>query len=182
MDKNNQAKYINSIETPIYNKSKVVYGLDLTKKNILSEKYAILVEGYFDLMRLYQHGITNALEISGTAFTDMHASIIKQYSTNIMIAFDGDTDGKKAAIRTGYTLLKNSINPKIISIPDSLDPDDWVKRDGKDAVLSTLPNGIDVIKSHYNQFLSEHSDSSIGKNEFIQLCLDEIVRIEAILE
>ena len=65
LDKNNQAKYINSIETPIYNKSKVFYGLDLTKKNILSEKYAILVEGYFDLMRLYQHGITNALAISG---------------------------------------------------------------------------------------------------------------------
>ena len=175
LDKNNQAKYINSIETPIYNKSKVFYGLDLTKKNILSEKYAILVEGYFDLMRLYQHGITNALAISGTAFTDMHASIIKQYSTNIMIAFDGDTAGKKAAIRTGYTLLKNSINPKIISIPDNLDPDDWVQNQGADTFLDSVKNATPIINFHYNYQTSSENQPI---NEFITDSINEITLIK----
>ena len=175
LDKNNQAKYINSIETPIYNKSKVFYGLDLAKKKILDEKYAILVEGYFDLMRLYQSGIKNVLAISGTAFTDMHASIIKQYSSNIMIAFDGDLAGKKASIRTGYTLLRNSINPKIISIPDNLDPDDWVQNEGADKFLNTAKKAVPIINFHYNYQISNENQPI---NEFINDSITEISLIK----
>ena len=175
LDKNNQAKYINSIETPIYNKSKVFYGLDLAKKKILDKKYAILVEGYFDFMRLYQSGITNVLAISGTAFTDMHASIIKQYSSNIMIAFDGDVAGKKAAIRTGYTLLRNSIDPKIISIPDNLDPDDWVQNEGPDDFLESTKKASPIINFHYH-YQTANEEQSI--NEFIKDSINEISLIK----
>jgi len=173
LDKSNQAKYINSIETPIYNKSKVFYGLDLAKKKILDEKYAILVEGYFDLMRLYQNGIKNVLAISGTAFTDMHASIIKQYSSNIMIAFDGDTAGRKAAIRTGYTLLRNSISPKIILIPDGLDPDDWVQNEGSKKFLDSIKQASPVINFHHEIASKEQS-----VNEFINDSINEICLIK----
>ena len=172
-NKYNQAKYINSIETPIYNKSKVFYGLDLAKKNILEKKYAILVEGYFDLMRLYQSGIKNVLAISGTAFTDMHASIIKQYSSNIMIAFDGDTAGRKAAIRTGYTLLRNSISPKIISIPDGLDPDDWVQNEGSEKFLDSIKQASPIINFHH-----EISSKEQSINEFINDSINEICLIK----
>ena len=79
-NKENTAKYINSIETPIYNKSKTFYGLNLAKEFIRKEKFIIIVEGYFDLIRLYQNNIKNVIAISGTSFTDLHASIIKQYS------------------------------------------------------------------------------------------------------
>ena len=175
LDKNNQAKYINSIETPIYNKSKVFYGLDLAKKKILDKKYAILVEGYFDFMRLYQSGITNVLAISGTAFTDMHASIIKQYSSNIMIAFDGDVAGKKAAIRTGYTLLRNSIDPKIISIPDNLDPDDWVQNEGPDNFLESTKKASPIINFHYH-YQTGNEEQPI--NEFIKDSINEISLIK----
>ena len=89
-ENNNFAKYINSPETPLYNKSKTFYGLDKASNTIKKENSVILVEGYFDLMQLVQNGIKNVIAISGTSFTDMHASIIKQYTSNIYIAFDGD--------------------------------------------------------------------------------------------
>ena len=174
----NPAKYVNSEQTPIYDKSKTLYGLDLNAVNIREEKQIILVEGYMDVIQLYQSGVQCCVAISGTAFNNLGAAQIKRFSKNAYIMLDGDPSGMKAAIRCGYILVANGLEPKIITPPENLDPDDWVKRDGKDAVLSALPNGIDVIKSHYNQFISEHSDSSMGKNEFIQLCLDEIVRIE----
>ena len=99
-------------------------GLDLAKKKILDEKYAILVEGYFDFLQLFQAGIKNVVAVSGTSFTDGHAHILKRLTKNIQIAYDGDSAGIAAAIRAGYVLLKNGLSPSIIEIPDGKDPDD----------------------------------------------------------
>ena len=126
-------------------------------------------------MRLYQSGITNVLAISGTAFTDLHASIIKQYSSKILIAFDGDLAGKKAAIRTGYTLLRNSINPHIIPIPDNLDPDDWVQNEGADKFLNTAKKAVPIINFHYNYQISNENQPI---NEFINDSITEISLIK----
>ena len=174
-NKQNTAKYINSIETPIYNKSKTFYGLNLSKDFIRKENSIILVEGYFDLIRLYQHNIKNVVAISGTSFTDLHASIIKQYSKNIIIAFDGDSAGKKAAIRTGYTLLKNDINPKILSIPDGMDPDDWVDTDGPNPFIETIKKSKTVINFNCDFLkLEEKNDISL----IVEHILNEISLIE----
>jgi DNA primase len=174
-NKQNIAKYINSIETPIYNKSKTFYGLNLSKDFIRKENSIILVEGYFDLIRLYQHNIKNVVAISGTSFTDLHASIIKQYSKNIIIAFDGDSAGKKAAIRTGYTLLKNDINPKILSIPDGMDPDDWVDTDGPNPFIESIKKSKTVINFNCDFLkLEEKNDISL----IVEHILNEISLIE----
>ena len=174
-NKKNIAKYINSIETPIYNKSKTFYGLNLSKNSIRTEKSIILVEGYFDLIRLYQNNIKNVVAISGTSFTDLHASIIKQYSKNIIIAFDGDSAGKKAAIRTGYTLLKNEVNPKILSIPDDMDPDDWVDSDGPNPFIESIKKSKTVINFNYD-FLKLEQDNDI--TIIVEEILNEISTIE----
>ena len=174
-NKKNIAKYINSIETPIYNKSKTFYGLNLSKDFIRKEKYIILVEGYFDLIRLYQHNIKNVVAISGTSFTDLHASIIKQYSKNIIIAFDGDSAGKKAAIRTGYTLLKNDINPKILSIPDGMDPDDWVDDGGPNLFIESIKKSKTVINFNCD-FLKFEEKNDIAL--IVEHVLNEISLIE----
>ena len=174
-NKKNIAKYINSIETPIYNKSKTFYGLNLSKDFIRKEKYIILVEGYFDLIRLYQHNIKNVVAISGTSFTDLHASIIKQYSKNIIIAFDGDSAGKKAAIRTGYTLLKNDINPKILSIPDGMDPDDWVDDGGPNPFIESIKKSKTVINFNCD-FLKFEEKNDIAL--IVEHVLNEISLIE----
>ncbi len=173
-NKDNTAKYINSTETPIYNKSKTFYGLYLAKEYIRKEKFIIIVEGYFDLIRLYQNNIRNVIAISGTSFTDMHASIIKQYSKNIFIAFDGDSAGRKAAIRTGYTLLRNLVNPKILNLPDGMDPDDWVDNNGASEFKDSINNAKSVIEFNYN---FSKNNEIIDNNIIIEDMINEITAI-----
>ena len=126
IDKNENAKYINSPETQVYNKSKTLYGLHLTKNEISKQDSAIIVEGYIDFLQLYQSGIKNIVAVSGTAFTDGHAHLLKRLTKNVLIAYDGDSAGISAAIKASYVLLKNGLKPSIIKIPNGLDPDDWV--------------------------------------------------------
>jgi len=174
-NKENIAKYINSPETPIYNKSKTFYGLHLAKEFIRKEKFIIIVEGYFDLIRLYQNNVKNVIAISGTSFTDIHASIIKQYSKNIFIAFDGDGAGKKAAIRTGYTLLKNLVNPKILLLPEGTDPDDWIDNKGISPFKKSLENAKTVIEFNYNFSVT---NEKIDNNIVIEDIINEIALIK----
>ena len=134
------AKYMNSPETPLYHKSEVFYGLHLTRDAIRKSESAILVEGYTDLIQLYQSGIQNVVAVSGTAFTDQHVQQIRRFASNVYLAYDGDTAGINAAKRAGYALLKGGVNPKVIRIPDGLDPDDWVSQAGADIFRS---KGID---------------------------------------
>ena len=174
---NNQniAKYINSPETPIYNKSKTFYGLDKASDSIRKNKFVIIVEGYFDLMRLYQNGLNNVVAISGTSFTDQHASIIKQYTENIFIAFDGDNPGIKSAIKTGYILIKNSLSPKIIIIPESQDPDDYVQENGIDAFIQIKSNSLSVLRTHFNFFKTDNENFNV--NTFINEAVENISTI-----
>ena len=98
-NKDDFAKYQNSPETPIYYKSNILYGLNQNLQDIRVKKEIILVEGYMDLLQLFQAGITNCLAISGTAFTDGHANILKRFTNKIYVTFDGDDAGQKAAIK-----------------------------------------------------------------------------------
>ncbi|MBN4081408.1 DNA primase [Caldithrix abyssi] len=124
------AKYMNSPETPLYRKSEIFYGLNLTRDAIRQNGFAILVEGYTDLIQLFQAGIKNVVAVSGTAFTDRHVQQIRRFTSIVYLAYDGDSAGINAALRAGYALLKGGVEPHVIEIPDGLDPDDWVKRDG----------------------------------------------------
>tara|TARA_A100000164_G_C21912811_1_gene776561 strand:- start:457 stop:2232 length:1776 start_codon:yes stop_codon:yes gene_type:complete len=170
-------KYQNSPETPIYYKSNVLYGLNHNIQEIRTKKEIILVEGYMDLIQLVQAGITNCLAISGTAFTDGHANILKRFTNKIFITFDGDDAGLKAAIKCGYMLIKNSLEPKIITPPDKMDPDDWVRDQGIEGFNDGIKNAQKVIKSHYNYFSSQMDTGSLGINDFIEECLQELISI-----
>tara|TARA_Y100000590_G_scaffold469513_1_gene657469 strand:+ start:225 stop:2012 length:1788 start_codon:yes stop_codon:yes gene_type:complete len=174
----NPAKYVNSEQTPIYDKSKTLYGLNINLDNIKEQKRIILVEGYMDVIQLYQSGINCCVAISGTAFNNQGASQVKRFSKEAYVMLDGDTAGVKSAIRCGYILTANGVKPNIITPPDNLDPDDWVKRDGSDKVLSELSNSMDVISAHYAQFTLENSDDYLNINNFIEVCVDEIARMD----
>jgi len=177
-NKDDPAKYQNSPETPIYLKSHVLYGLSHNVQHIREKKNIILVEGYMDLLQLAGAGINNCLAISGTAFTEGHATILKRFSKNIYIAFDGDDAGKKAALKCGYILAQNSLEPQIITPPDGMDPDDWVRKDNGEDFKNEINNAQKVIKSHYNYFSNLNSEGSLSINDFIQECLDELVNIK----
>ncbi len=142
------AKYMNSPETPLYHKSDVFYGLHLAREAIRQDKTAILVEGYTDLIQLYQAGIRNVLAVSGTAFTNRHVQQIRKFTSKVYLAYDSDSAGISATLRAGYTLLKGSLDPRVIIIPDELDPDDWIRRDGVDAFQAGINDASPLLNFH----------------------------------
>jgi DNA primase len=125
------AKYINTPQTLIYNKSQVLYGLDKAKLEIRKKDLVILVEGYLDVIASYQIGIKNVAATSGTSLTAEHLKILKRYSPNLALAFDADLGGEMARSRGLDLALAHGMNVKLILIPRGKDPDECIKTDPK---------------------------------------------------
>ncbi|MBC8213498.1 MAG: DNA primase [Candidatus Marinimicrobia bacterium] len=154
------AKYVNSPETPLYIKSNILYGLWATKQKIREEDLAIVVEGYLDFLQLYQSEIQNIVAVSGTAFTDGQARELGKFTRNVALAYDGDKAGISAAIRAGYVLLRNGLSPKIVNLPEGIDPDDWVKDKGSKPLLDAVENADSLLKFHFQHFKGDTSNPS----------------------
>ena len=171
------AKYVNSPETPIYHKSNVLYGLHESKHHIRTSNSVVVVEGYFDYLQLFQSGIKNIVAISGTAFTEKHAQLLRRYTKNIFLAYDGDSAGIAAAIKAGYILLKHGHNPKIANMPSNIDPDDWVHKEGPEPFKKSLDGASNIIDFHSKNSQFDTSTES-GKFNFIEECLNELSQVE----
>lgn len=126
------AKYINSPESVIYIKGRVLYGLSFAKDDIRRLDKAIIVEGYMDLISLYQSGIKNVVAVSGTALTDDQVQLLSRYTKNVVLLFDADVAGIKASMRSIEILLKRDMEVKIVSLPKGEDPDSFVNKFGKE--------------------------------------------------
>jgi DNA primase len=131
-----QPKYLNSPETPAYVKGQHLYGLFQSKEAIRQKKFAILVEGYLDLIALYQFGITNVAASLGTAFTPEQSKLLSRFTKRVVINYDGDTAGIKAARRAIEELLPQDFDIKVLVLPDGQDPDDFVRANGTEAITS----------------------------------------------
>ena len=143
------AKYMNSPETPLYRKSEVFYGLNITREYIRRENNAILVEGYTDLIQLFQSNIKNVIAVSGTAFTDRHVNHIRRLTSKVFLCYDGDSAGINASLKAGYSLLKGGVEPRIIVIPDQHDPDEWIKKIGSEKFkTNSIDKAIGLINFH----------------------------------
>jgi len=128
-----EPKYLNSPETPAYTKGQHLYGLFQSKDEIRRKKFAILVEGYLDLIALYQFGITNVAASLGTAFTPEQSKLLSRFTKRVVINYDGDSAGIKAARRATEHLLPQEFDIKVLVLPDGKDPDDFVRENGADA-------------------------------------------------
>jgi DNA primase len=140
--KNPQAKYLNSPETEVFDKSRALYGIERARDGIRNLGAALLVEGQFDLIMAHQAGYGNAVATSGTAFTERHAENLKRYSQNLLICYDGDKAGIAAAGRAAAIALRFGMNVKVAKLPPGKDPADLLKEEPsvfKDAVKSALP-------------------------------------------
>jgi DNA primase len=126
------AKYINSPESLIYIKGRILYGLSFAKDDIRRLDKAIIVEGYMDLISLYQSGIKNVVAVSGTALTDDQVQLLSRYTKNVVLLFDADVAGIKASMRSIEILLKRDMEVKIVSLPKGEDPDSYVNKYGKE--------------------------------------------------
>jgi len=125
-----EPKYLNSPETPAYVKGDHLYGLNQTKDEIRRKKYAILVEGYLDFLALYQAGVTNAAASLGTAFTEHQARLLGKFARKVVVNYDGDKAGVKAARRAIEILLAEDFEIKVLVLPDGSDPDDFIRTNG----------------------------------------------------
>ena len=132
------AKYINSTESKIYNKSKILYGIYESKQFIVKDDNCLLVEGYMDVIQLHEHGIKNVLASSGTSLTKEQIILIKRLTSNIVVLFDGDQAGLSASLRSIDMILEEGLNVKICSFPDGDDPDTFVRKNKKDKMLEFI--------------------------------------------
>ena len=122
------AKYFNSPESVLYNKSKVLYGMHLAKPEIVKEERCFLVEGYTDVMAMHQAGVTNVVSSSGTALTTGQIHLVRRYTKNITVIFDGDAAGIRASLRGIDMLLSEGMAVKVVLLPDGDDPDTYAKK------------------------------------------------------
>jgi DNA primase len=168
-------KYINSPETEIYKKGKLLFGLDISKDHIREENQAIVVEGYFDLIALHQYGIKNVVAVSGTGFTPDQTQLLARFCEQIILLYDSDSAGIKAAFRACGVLYNSGIEPRLVRLPKGYDPDSFVREKGKDALLAQIAGGCDVIDFIHNGLSGKFSDQPLARQEKIIKALSETV-------
>ncbi len=132
------AKYVNSPETPIYHKSNVLYGIHLAKNSIISQDECYLVEGYMDVISMVQSGITNVVASSGTSLTPDQIRLIRRYTTNVCILYDGDMAGIKASFRAIDMLLSEGLSVRVVLFPDKEDPDSYSRKHSAKELIEFL--------------------------------------------
>ncbi len=153
------AKYLNSPETDLYNKSKILYGIFQAKNEIRNQANCYLVEGYTDVISLHQAGIKNVVASSGTSLTEDQIKLIKRYTTNVTVLFDGDKAGVKASMRGIDMMLKGGLNVKAVPFPDGEDPDSHARKLGASQFNIFLEeNAQDFIKFKTGIYLTGNDD------------------------
>jgi len=177
-DEKSGPKYLNSPETPIYSKSKVLFNLDLAKEWIKKFDYAILVEGQMDCISVFAAGFQNVIASSGTAFTELQAKLLGRFSKNVVVNFDPDTAGAKATERTLGLLIEEEFQIKVLTLEQGFDPDLYIRRKGKDAYGEALRHS-----QKYFDYLIEHARtqfpirSAEGKHKAVNYLLPHIQRV-----
>src|SRR5437899_354757 len=126
------AKYLNSPETPLFRKGSVLFGLHKTKRALIEANCAIVCEGQLDLIALFEAGIKNVVAPQGTAFTEHQARILKRFADEVVLCFDADQAGQKAAAHSLDALLQNDLIVRVVDMPPGEDPDSLIRRNGKE--------------------------------------------------
>ncbi len=169
------AKYINSPESEVYNKSKVLYGIYFAKNAIVKQNKCYMVEGYTDVLSMQQAGIENVVASSGTSLTEGQIRLVKRFTKNITIIYDGDNAGIKASIRGIDLVLKEGMNVKVLPLPEGEDPDSFSKNMPPDALIDFINKyETDFIAFKCKLLLTEAADDPIKKAELINDVLNSI--------
>ncbi|MGB5528448.1 MAG: DNA primase [Ignavibacteriaceae bacterium] len=165
------AKYINSPESLIYIKGRILYGLSFAKDEIRRLDKAIIVEGYMDLISLYQSGIKNVVAVSGTALTDDQVQLLSRYTKNVVLLFDADVAGIKASMRSIEILLKRDMEIRIVSLPKGEDPDSFVNKYGKEEFEELVKKAENFLEyeSKYYESLGKFDDPATAAEAIREL-------------
>lgn len=137
-----EPKYLNSQESGVFQKKYNLYGLNLTGKDVRNEDAIVLVEGYMDVVSLYQHGVRNVSASLGTALTENQARLIRRYTKNVILSYDADQAGQNAALRGLDILYKEGCRAKVLRVTDGKDPDEFIKKNGKQAFKELMDRAL----------------------------------------
>lgn len=175
-------KYLNSPDTLIFNKRHNLYGLNFARKN-LSSRTVILVEGYMDLISLYQYGIQIAVATLGTALTSQQARLIKRYADNVIISYDSDGPGTKASLRAIDILVEAGLSVKVLDLKDAKDPDEYVRKYGTDEYRNAMKDAVPRIKFKIDNLKSTFDLSKDQDNiKFAQEAVNIIKQLKSPVE
>jgi DNA primase len=161
-DEERAAKYLNSPETPLFRKGNVLFGLHKSKRALIEANSAIVCEGQLDLISLFEAGITNVVAPQGTAFTENQARILKRFAEEVVLCFDSDAAGAKAAERSLDALLENDFIVRVVELPPGEDPDSLVRRDGKEQFDERVANARDFFDYWIDREIASSDLTSMG--------------------
>ncbi len=177
MDPEDPAKYLNSNETPIFNKSKTLFLLDRAKSYI-KDRGAVISEGYMDAISLHRHGFQQSVATLGTAITKEHLSVLKRYTTSFTLLYDGDNAGIKAAMRGVETFFETGMTTKVALLPEGEDPDDYLKKRGAEELQLLIDSALDGFEFYLSRIVAQH-DPSIpkGKSDIVREMVPLLAKI-----
>ena len=171
-------KYLNTPETPIFNKRKILFGLDKSARAINSAGCAIVVEGYMDAISLFGAGVQNVVATLGTAFTPDHAKLLLRYARKIIFCYDSDEAGQRATIRALPIVQTAGAEVFIVQVPDGKDPDDFIRKHGKDAFDALIRNASTLIDYRMKYVLARAELATpVGKVQALREILPVVVKI-----
>ena len=169
------AKYLNSPETPLFVKSRSIFGLDLARQKMVETRVAVVVEGYMDVVVPHQYGVTNVVSPLGTALTEQHVTLLRRFVDRIVLLFDGDSAGDAAMDRVVGLFLTQPIEIAIASMPAGQDPDEFIVANGADGFQAVIDGAVDALEFKWRQ-MSRQFDASqqnlTGQQRAIEAYLD----------
>ena len=183
VDADDAPKYLNTPETAVFNKRNLLFGLDKSKRAIMSAGFAIVVEGYMDAISLYSAGIQNVVATLGTAFTPEHARLIARCARKIIFCYDSDEAGQRATIRALPIVQAAGIEVFVVKVPDGKDPDDFVRKHGKKAFDALVAHAQSLI-DYRLKYVTAHSDLKTidGKKQALQEILPVVANVDSLLQ
>ncbi|NLW24551.1 MAG: DNA primase [Clostridia bacterium] len=177
-----QPKYLNSPETSLFHKGKHLYGLHLAKNSMRSEDMAIIVEGYMDVIACHQFGVTNAVASLGTAFTKEQAKLLMRHTYQIAFAYDADLAGSKATLRGLDIFSDYGCQIRVIKLPEGLDPDEYLRKYGKNEFNKLVLNGMSLIEYKLVKLMESTKDNSIlSKTKIVQKIIPDLLKMDSMV-
>jgi DNA primase len=172
---NAEPKYLNSPDTPVYSKGKILYGLNFSKESIRETGEVIIVEGYTDFVSLYQAGITNIAASLGTSLTSQQVSLPLRFAPRMIVSYDGDAAGKKAACRAISLCFEKGVQVKVLTLPPGIDPDNLIKKSGLNEFKNLIQKSTPGLKFLIDSLLEElRKDIPEEKAKIVRNAVDEI--------
>ena len=176
-------KYLNSANTTIYDKSTILYNLQNARKSIHLTGKVLLVEGYFDVITLHEAGLTNVVASLGTSFSQKHALLLKRFTKEVLIIYDGDSAGVRAATRGLNTLVKEGLQVKVALLPNSEDPDSLVRNGGYEAIKTYLDRSLNLIEFQIQRAVEQGAIQKIEvKSKAVQDIAATLASLDSPLE